>query len=208
MPIVEIKSVRRPNTGVEFFNLTTNPALEQAKAAMGYSITEVENTGTYSKRVNADNSMIVERALSDDGLVQKTTVTFSDLATYSHVDSCLGIALDVAFRTYTEAGNFVPHDPADGPQYVQSGINQAFNCTTVYHYTSRTAELYPLFDSFVSVIEATNKLVSLVNNGSSVTAVHQYLNSEDFTENHWDDFQFITKLHNAGVTRTITYELV
>ena len=202
MPIVETKKYTRPNTGVEFFNLTNNPVLESVKQAVGYTLTEVEQTATYSKRTTADGKMIVERVISDDGLLQTCTVTFSDMATYSHVDSCIGIALDFAYKTYTETDDFVP-PPA--PQYVQSGINQPFSCTTTYTYDSNIQTTYPLFNSFINVIEASENLVELTNNGSVIVAVHNYQNSEDFNENHWNDYFFIEGLHTGGVTRTIVY---
>jgi len=205
MPIVETKKYTRPNTSVEFFNLTDNPTLLASREDMGYTITEVEATATYSKKVNADGSMIVERTISDDGLLQTAKVTFSDLATYSHVDSCISIALDFAYKTYTETDDFVP---PTGQQYTQTGIDQPFSCTTTYTYDSNISSTYPLFNSFINVIETSENLVSLTNDGTVVTAVHHYENSEDFTDNHWSDYYYIEGLNAGNVTRTVTYALL
>jgi hypothetical protein len=211
MAIVETKKSVRPNPTVEFFNQTNNAALIQSREDCGYVFTEVESTGTYLKRTNADGSVVNEFIISNDGLLQTTISTFSNLTAYSLVDTAKGIALDYEYKQYIEGENYgslISAELNGQKQYTQTGIDQPFSCTTTYTYGANISSTYPLFDSFVAVIEYSDKLHSLVNNGSSVVAVHHYLNSEDFTENHWDDYKFIEALHTGGVTRTISYAMI
>jgi hypothetical protein len=207
MAIVETKKTIRPNTSIPFFNQSTDPALIASKEAAGHVFTEVEQTATYLKRTTADGSVTNEFITSDNGLLQTTISTFSDLATYSQVDTAKGIALDHAYQQYVD-DSLIATVLNGTNQYTQTGIDQPFTCTTTYAYDSDIDSTYPLFESFIAVVESSDKLISFVNNGSTITAVHQYLNSEDFTETHWDDYKFIGALYTGGVTRTITYALV
>ena len=207
MVITETKVNTRPNTSVRFFitPTATRPEIEKVREDIGQFTTVEQNGPNYAKKSNADGSMVYEVTVSDDGLVQTIKVTYSNLEIYSRVDTALSIALDYANKLYSETDDFVP---PTGQQYIQTGIDQPFTCTTTYTYTDDTITAYPLFDSFISVLESSSNLESLTNDGTTVTAVHHYLNSEDFTENHWFDYRFVEGLHAGGVTRTIKYELV
>lgn len=202
MAIVETKTVIRPTTSIPFFVDTNNATLVQLKSTIGYLF--VEQTASFVKAATADNSVISERTVSADGLTQTNVVTFASIADYNRVETAISIKLDSEYQQYVEA-NGLSHSEN---QYVQAGFAAPFSCTTTYHYDADTATKYPLFDSFVAVIESSDKLESLINNGSSVVAVHHYLNSEDFNQTHWQDFVFCDKLNDGGVTRTITYALL
>jgi hypothetical protein len=206
MAIVETKKSIRPNTGVAFFNQSNNPAFIAARAQMGTFTIDVD-TPTYSKRTNQDESIIAELTISDNGLMQTMVVTFANLETYSLAETALGIELDHAYQQYVDDSSIATALNGTN-QYTQTGITQPFTCTTTYAYNANINSTYPLFESFITVIENSDKLVSFVNSGSTITAVHQYLNSEDFTETHWDDYKFIGALYTGGVTRSVAYALV
>lgn len=202
MAIIETKIVIRPNTNVPFFVDSGNTILEQEKATIGYTL--VEKTSTYVKTTAANGNIIGERTISNNGLTQTNVVTFATVADYNQVESTVSIALDNEYQQYVNNNGFVHGEN----QYVQTGFDAPFSCTTTYTYTANTSTLYPLFEYFVNAIEASNKLTSLVNTGTQVIAVHEYLDSGDFTENHWQDFTFVNSLHTGEVTRTITYALL
>lgn len=190
MAIVETKSVTRPNTSVVFFNETNAPTRLAVKAA----------TESYI----ADGKYTIAKNVSGDGLTQTTVTTYDSLATFSEIDSILGIDLDAAYTVYAQA-NSLTHGT---PQYSLTGIDAPFTCTTTYIYGANTGSLYPNFESFINVIEASNALISFTNTGTQLIAVHQYDNSADFSANHWQDFTYVSSLNTAGVTRTIEYALV
>lgn len=202
MAIIETKTVTRPNTSIPFFVDTENAGLLQVKTAIGYSF--AENTPSYSKAVAAGGNIVSERTISANGLTQTNVVTFATIADYNRVESAVSIALDDEYQQYVNDNEFSHTEN----QYVQTGFDSAFSCTTTYTYTANTATLYPLFEYFVNAIEASDKLTSLVNTGTQVIAVHEYANSEDFTANHWQDFTFVNSLHTGEVTRTIAYTLL
>lgn len=190
MPIVETKIVTRPSTNIEFFNETNN----SARVAATTGLTPLLDQGRYT----------ITKSLSSDELTQTTTRTFDTVETYSQYETIVDINLEFEARQYTQLHNFV----YSAESYSQSGIDQPFSCITTYTYNSDTVNNYPLFNTFINAIESSKKLVDLTNNGSVVTAVHNYENSEDFTQNHWSDFEFIEGLHSADVARTITYTIL
>jgi hypothetical protein len=208
MAIIETKIISRPNASIPFFSQTDNATLLAAKTTMG-SFNWVTNTETYQKGVNASGSHIVERNYSSDLLTQTTKMTFDSLSTWSTVDSALSIALDKEYSAYVEDNELInPASDSEVAQYTLTGIDAPFTCTTTYTYNSNTLTGYTLFESFIEVIEASDKLTGFTNTGTQLVAVHTYTNAADFTENHWRDFNFVTSLHNGGVTRTISYALV
>lgn len=199
MPIVEIKTVNRADTNTAFFNDSNNAVSMQTKATIGYVL--VEQTPTYLKVATPDGKIVNERTVSANGLTQTNTTTFASLEDYSRVETAIGIDLDDEYRQYIEEHSL---DHSEN-QYTQTGINAPFTCTTTYSYTANTSTLFPLFDYFVNALEASEKLISLVNTGTQVVAVHEYENSEDFTANHWADFPYVHSLRTGEVTRTISY---
>lgn len=194
MIITESKIVTRPNTSKPFFNeIAPMPA---PMAAVSDAIRPFVENGSVSAMVST---------LSADGLVQTNTRTFSSLEIYSQVDTLFSIALEHALGQYYDGEEFVL---TSGNQYTQSGINQPFTCTTTYTYPTNIVELYPLFNSFVSIIEYSDKLTAFSNTGTQLIATHTYDDSEDFTENHWYDYTYIGALFAGQVTRTIAYATV
>lgn len=204
MAIIETKVVARNSTSIPFFSQTDNPKLVELKAEFG-TFTWITNTATYQKSTNASGSHVIERTYSEDLLTQTTKMTFDSLATWSEIDTLTGIALDNEYKNYIETNEFVQMDSG---QYAVTGIDTPFTCTTTYNYTSGITEGYPLFESFISVIEVSDKLTSFTNTGTQLIAVHTYDNSADFSENHWKDFIYVTSLHTGGITRTISYASV
>jgi hypothetical protein len=200
MAIVETKITIRPNSSVPFFYQTSNPTLLAVKSAilaLGFDTLENPISG-------APGSVRTERTISDNTLTE--TSTFDTLTTWSAVDSIMSIELDYEFVKYSTENEFLPPSSS---QYTLTGINKPFTCTTTYTYDPDTvATDYPQFDDFIVIIELHEKLTNLVNTGTQLIAVHTYSNADDFTENHWKDYNFIEGLHNGGVTRSIAYAML
>lgn len=202
MPIVETKTSIRPNTSVTFFRQSDNPLLSQLKTELGFVL--MEQTPTYIKTGTADGGVINEHTLTNDGLTQHSKSTFSSIENYNRIETAIGINFDDEYRKYTELHG-ITH-PVD--QYAQTGFDAPFSCTTTYSYTTETPTVYLSFEYFINSLEASNKLSSFVNTGTQLIAVHEYLNSGDFTDNHWYDYPFIERLHAGKITRTIEYKLL
>ena len=193
MAITEIKKTIRSTTNDVFF---TDSPMTTDRQTLKSSNTPLVHAGKFT----------FTPVLSEDGLIQTNTAIFADLETYSQVDTAIGINIDHAYFTWATDNNLNQSEIEN--QYTQLGIDQSFTCTTTYSYSNNISELYPEFDSFISRIELSPKLVSFTNTGSQLVAVHEYANSSDFTENHWKDYSFVEALYSAGITRTITYALV
>ena len=194
MAITETKITTRSSTSDLFF---TDSPLTAARTTLGEFLAPMVAEG----RVNYSIT------LSEDELVQYRTGTFADLATYSAVDSAVGIAIDAEYRDWSVTNNLNQSLPAGTEQYTQSGINTSFTCTTTYNY-SETATEWDMWQSFIGRIEFSTNLVSFTDTGSQLILVHEYANSAEFTENHFQDFSLVDGLNDAGVTRTITYASV
>lgn len=207
MAIVETKITVRPSTSVPFFNLTNNPVLLAVRSQFDASpFTVLEDTASYYKSTNSTGSFIQERIYSEDLLTQTAKSTFDSLATWSSMDTAMSIELDNEFIKYTTEHEFVP---PSGNQYTLSGINAPFTCTTTYTYNPATvSDGYPQFNDFAILMETHDKLTGFTNTGTQLIAVHTYDNADDFTENHWTDYNFITGLHAGGVTRSISYAML
>jgi hypothetical protein len=189
MPIVETKTVTRPNTSVDFFNESNDPVRLTIKT----QLQPLVDAGKYTLTKN----------VSGDGLTQTNVATFDSLDTYSQVDTILGVELDYAYFNYSELHLF------DHPssQYSQTGIDAMFTCTTTYTFSPEVLSSNTKLQSFFYYLETTPKLISCVNTGTQVIAVHQYNNSVDFTSQHWKDFGFAELLHDCAVTRTLSYAM-
>ena len=197
MPITEIKVVRRSTDTIPYYSdtITSVPAWLAELRSSG-KITRVE--------VN-----------SEDNLIRTTTSTYADLDTYNKVETeILSIELDYNFLTYIANNNMTV---AVTDQYTQSGIEQPFTCTTVYTFPEAGLAMH---EALISTINNDNKslskLLTLDHTDTTVTAVHKYDNSEDFTATCWTDAMnrtgversLILELHETGVTRTIKHKLV
>lgn len=201
MAIVETKIETRASTSQPFFN--------DIFRTEGATIPEViQNAITITEPYLTNNLVRNQIRFSEDGLIRTHIRTYTSLEVYSELDTICGIAFDAAYKQYYSSENFVL--PPEGmQQYVQSGIDAPFTCTTTYTYDPDTiSTTYPLFDSFVNIIEVTDKLTEFTNTGTQLIAVHTYDNSADFTETHWKDYFFVEKLFAANVTRTITYAML
>jgi hypothetical protein len=208
MAIVEIKKSIRPNTSVEVFNRSTDPVRISQKQAtkdlLGDEVVLID-TGSHKKFSYANGAVISEGQYESDGLTFVYTTTHSTLEVYSQLETLKSIALDYAYKQYVTA-NGITH-PATG-QYTQTGINAPFSCTTTYNFPTGTLESDSMMLGFARFLQNSNKLESFTNTATQIVAVHHYIDSADFTEYHFRDFQHISFLHDAGATRTISYAML
>jgi enamine deaminase RidA (YjgF/YER057c/UK114 family) len=199
MPITETKLAHRPNTSVSFWKDTAPAELAATRA----KIQSLIDNGNVSYTTT----------LNDDQLIQTTVATFDTIETYNAVETAAGIELDNAYITYTKNNNMfylAPQNPTTSRPmvYTQTGFDQPFTCTTVY--------TLPEADSFIEAIgtviqnsDSYGKLTSVTIAETSLTLVHTYNNSADFTEFYYDDLSAIPLgWAQKNATRTITYALV
>jgi hypothetical protein len=202
MAITETKVQVRPNTSVPFF---TELGMSGSIPVFTEVLTQTESLRTAGKFISTPATV------SDDGLTQTKVQTFDSLETYSQIDTFLSIALDAAFRDYVASNDFTSFtaNPRTG-QYTQSGIDQPFTCTTTYTFLdlSHATLKNTLINGINLCAKSSSKIKTLDVTNTTVVAVHQYNNSADFTATHWNDFEGVSELNSAGVTRTIKYELV
>ena len=219
MAIVETKITRRPNTSVAVSVLLIkqliadeNPEyaarLQQKTTNLFGAQTQLIDNGDHKKSsfdVNGiSGAMIFEGNCDETGLVHTRTGTFANLEIFGMNKSSQSIEDEVMYLEYAQRENI-----SGTGQYSLTGIDAPFTCTTTYTYDpAQIATGYPLFDSFIAVIESSDKLTSFTNTGTQLIAVHTYNSSTDYTENFWKDRTFITGLHAGGVTRTISYAMV
>ena len=190
MAIVDTKILVRPNTSVPFFTDSGLPA----RTAAGTALSALSETGKYSS----------EYTVSEDQLTQTAVLTCADLETYSAYDTILGIALDCNYITYLEDNGFLMLSNTTTPRaFSNTGIDQPFTATHVYTFPTND----PTMGIFASSISLDNTLAVTVGE-NTVTVVKQYANSADYTDNIFNDLQYVKQLHAKGVTRTITYALV
>jgi len=192
--ITETKRLKRLDTGTAFFNESDSIPSDVRSASTPFK---------------DDGRITVKFVVSDDGLTQTETTTYNSLEIYSQVDTLKGISLDSAYFDYRIGHNFDTLERHD--QYVQSGIDQAFTCTTTYTFPTG-GQHSEILDLLVTMINDSNtdynKLKDLTVNTDSVVVVHQYNDSADFTPNHWGDLALATMLQSVDCTRTIQYDLV
>lgn len=195
MAIVETKKFIRPNTSVSFYSVngteTTN--LNQVHNAM--------EALKSSNRLSGPGS-----SLSDDQLTLTHAVTYADLDVWSQRDTALSIALDAEYMQYNQEHGIT----SGNPQYTVTGIDSPFTCTTVYTFQAGNTSLLDVISNAASADSepSSSKLTSLTATDTTLTLVHQYNNSDDFTVNHFSDIQGVVELNAAGVTRNITYAAV
>jgi hypothetical protein len=218
MAIVETKITRRPNTSVAVSMLVVkdlfaeeNPEyaarLEQKTTSLLGEQTMLINNGDHKKssyNVNGiNNAIVIEGNVDETGLIHTRTATFVNLEVFSLNKSAQGIEDQAVYSDYAAKNNIT------GAGYSLTGIDAPFTCTTTYTYNPATIDTgYPLFESFVNVLESSDKLTAFTNSGTQLIAVHTYDNAADYVENYWKDRTFVTSLHAGGVTRTIAYAMV
>lgn len=219
MAIVETTVSQRPNTSVAISVLLIkqliadeNPdyatRLQQKTTNLFGEHTMLIDNGNHKKgsyNVNGINDAIIFEGNCDEtGLIYTRSKTFVNLEIFSLNKSAQTIEDDAVYLDYVARKNI-----AGAGQYSLSGIDASFTCTTTYTYDPATiSTTYPLFESFVNVLESSDKLTAFTNSGTQLIAVHTYNNSADYTENHWKDRPFVVSLHAGGVTRTIAYAMV
>jgi hypothetical protein len=214
MAIVETKISIRPNTSVPRISRIKYPGYhdviqQRTESLFGPETVVLEEGDEISMHriVSFANGQIVfEGGYDETGLIFTRTGSFANLQLWSQVDTILDVDTESVYQTYAQDNGWTA--PASG-QYSLTGIDAPFTCTTTYTYNPATIGTgYPLFESFVNVIESSDKLTAFTNSGTQLIAVHTYDDSADFTENHWRDFQFAKNLNTGGVTRTIAYAMV
>ena len=219
MAIVETKITQRPNTSVAVsVNLIKqliadeNPEyatrLQQKTTNLFGPQTQLIDNGEHKKSsfdVNGiSGAMVFEGNCDETGLIHTRTGTFANLEIFSLHKSAQGIEDDAVYLNYAQRVNI-----AGAGQYSLTGIDAPFTCTTTYTYDPATiSTAYPLFESFINVLESSDKLTAFTNTGTQLIAVHTYDDSADYTENHWKDRTFVPSLHAGRVTRTIAYAMV
>ena len=219
MAIVETRIIRRPNTSVAVSTILIkqliadeNPEyaarLEQKTTSLLGEQTMVINNGDHKKssyNVNGINNAIVfEGNVDETGLIHTKTATFVNLEVFSLNKSAQTIEDQAVYLDYAAKNNIT-----GAGQYSLTGIDAPFTCTTTYTYNPATIDTgYPLFESFVNVLESSDKLTAFTNSGTQLIAVHTYDDAADYVENYWKDRTFVTSLYAGGVTRTIAYAMV
>ena len=189
MPIIETRTHTRPSTATPLWSDSTGPALTAAMAAIQPFI----DNGT----------LTLNRTISDDGLTITQILTYSDLETYSAVDTIFGLELNAEFMQYTSTHGI----SNDINTYQMTGIDQLFTNTISYNFAAGTMIDGYLLVDFLPTKIAGDKLQDLSVTETNITAVLLYDNSADYTQNAWLDLQFVERLHAAGVTRSISYSL-
>jgi hypothetical protein len=190
MSIIDIKTVVRPSTSIEFFS-----------GPDGGPDYANKSTTTALKRAG---KLTVSYALSSDQLTQTQTIIFDDLDTYSAYDTAVGIDLDAQYVTYLTNNGFAFLNRNSTPRpFENTGINQPFTGTYVYTFQANDPTM-SIFASSVGMDANANVTVGT----NTVTVVKQYANSSDFSDNMFNDIRYTQQLNEKGVTRTITYAYV
>ena len=218
MSIVETTILRRPNTSVAISRILIkqliadeNPEyaarLQQKITSLFSEQTQLIDNGDHKKssyNVNGiNNAIVVEGNVDETGLIHTKTATFANLEIFSMNESSQSIEDDAVYIDYAAKNNIT------GVGYSLTGIDAPFTCTTTYTYNPATIDTgYPLFESFVNVLESSDKLTAFTNSGTQLIAVHAYDDAADYMENFWKDRTFVPSLHAGAVTRTISYALV
>lgn len=212
MAIVETRTARRPNTSVEMYNRTSDPEylaiqakFEETFGALQVLIETTDDVPHHRKTSNGIDKIITEGSYDSTGLIFTRTRTFKDIDIYSQAMNLQTIAEQVKIREYNQANGIT----GAGQPFQLTGIESSFKYTTTYNYNPDTVTTsYPLFDSFVSVIEASDNLHNFTNTGTELIAEHVYANSADFVANHWKDQPFVVALKTAGITRNVNVAMI
>jgi hypothetical protein len=208
MAIVEIKKSIRPNTSVLPINRSTDPKLVALQAKMEAEFgpySELIDEPMHRKISYQNGDFVVDGQFDASGLILTRTATHANLEVYSRVETLIDIEFDYAYKEYTIA-NGITH-PESG-QYIQTGIDAPFKCTTTYNFPDGTLESDSMMLGFARFLQNSNKLESFTNTASQIIAVHHYLDSADFSQYHFKDFQHIGFLYDAGAIRTISYAML
>ena len=186
IPVTETKVFTRTSTNVGW-------PISIGTAAMNTFSTKKQAYLTAGNVTQTEN-------LSGDGLTNTFVYVYNNLTTYSNFDTELNVALDSDFVTYADSSSI-------NCVQTQSGISQPFTCTNTYTFPTAGAPVHDALSTELSN-NTNGKLSNLVVTSTSITSIHTYNDSADFSSNYWKDLPFTKDLHTAGATRTITYALV
>jgi hypothetical protein len=186
MAIVETKQFTRPVSTVNFIQDSGS----SARAAMLSSVQSYLDSGAFK----------VEYSITDNTLT--TTTTYADLATYSACDTAMNVTYDAAFHAY-----MADH----GIKFVSgthTGIDNPFRITTVYTAPAAGNEFFNTLASTLPTVMAF-RLQSLDATDTVITMVHECANSEEYSDaKGFADYEYVSAMQEAGITRTVTYETV
>lgn len=189
MPIIETRILHRSSPDTPWFHETDYV------------------TNVYKPKVQSyydSGSISSTNSLDSTGLILTRTVTFADLSTLSVIDSFVDIDYDITYRNYVAANNITFGG------YTQTGIDQPFTSTTVYTATDSANEYFAELNQILAV-DAISNLVQMTATGNTITLVHQFANSEDYSSDGiagWLDYEQCENMKANGITRTVTYALV
>lgn len=189
MPITEIRQYTRPSTDVTFFTEVTKPA--EFVAAQDEAL--------------ASGALTRVASLSEDELNQTITITYETLDAMSIIETASSISMYALWLEHLASSGMTV-----AGRFTQTGVDAPFTQTSTWSFPAES-ELVTSIATFVSTLAST-KLTSQVATPTSVTVVHTYANSADYTSNKFSDFGFLNTqtaaLIAAGCVRTIAYAMV
>jgi hypothetical protein len=211
MAIIKTTVLTRTNTSVPFYTDAGKAAIRANDSA---TLPLFQVMAAKQNILRDAGKYIIEEAVSDDGLTQTRTLTYSDLDALSQGETAYDIATTREFQNYKINNNFVTINGSTVSAEERrnlwriEGIDSPYTVTTTYTFPS-ASDAY--IDTFVGALENYdhfNKLTDLVINGANVITTHQYLNSADQTTHPFLDMFFVPQLAEKGVTRTVVYAMV
>jgi len=185
MEIVSKAVYIRSDSSTPFITEANPPERQAYLATYG----ELAGTGIINEPVVVDNTLTI-------------TITCDSLESLSVEDNAGSIQYNKVVSNYMDANDINLYS------YTQTGIDFPFTMTTVY-----TAPAPQEFTRLQSIITSESvKLTSISVTESTVTTVHTFDNSADFTEHYqtdgFVDCFAIATLAEKGITRTVTYAKV
>lgn len=170
------------------FITEANPSERQAYlAAYG----DLAGTGIINEPAVVDNTLTI-------------TITCDSLESLSVEDTAGGLQYNNVVTDYLVANGI----EFDG--YTQTGIDSPFTMTTVYTAPSAGIDYFTTFQNILT--NKNTKMTSLSATDTTITTVHTFDNSADFTEHYqvagFVDHPHVKDLFTNGFTRTVTYAAV
>jgi hypothetical protein len=185
MAIVSKAVYTRTNSSTPFITEANPPERLAYLAAYG----NLAGTGIINEPVVVDDTLTI-------------TITCDSLESLSIEDNAGSVQYNNAVKMYNDANNI------QFQNYTQTGIDSPFTMTTVY-----TASAPQDFTDLENLITRHSiKLTNISVTENTVTTVHTFDNSADFTANyHTDGFAdllYVDVLLEKGITRTVTFATV
>lgn len=187
MAIVSKAVYIRSDSSKPFITEANPPERQAYLAAYG----DRAGTGIINEPVVVDNTLTI-------------TITCDSLESLSVEDNAGSIQYNKAVVDYLEANGM------DFESYTQTGIDSPFTMTTVYTAPSAGIEYFTTFQNILT--NNNTKMTSVSVTDTTITTVHTFDNSADFTE-HYQVAGFVDQPHvenllTNGFTRTVTYATV